>query len=103
MNGVEQLSLLCCFEYSAEQRQKRKGRALVKVSFLFGIGMCIVFYLPLHLRALGFTAAEMGVLNLVVRLVSIIVRPAYAMLADKLGRHKLVCFIVHSNGLVCRR
>ena len=65
--------------------------------------MCIVFYLPLHLRALGFTAAEMGVLNLVVRLVSIVVRPAYAMLADKLGRHKLVCFIVHSNGLVCRR
>ena len=52
--------------------------------------MCIVLYLPLHLRALGLTAVEMGVLNLVVRLASIAVRPAYAMLADKLGRHKLV-------------
>ena len=71
---------------------------LIKGQFAVRTGLCIVLYLPLHLRALGITAAELGVLNLVVRLVSIAVRPAYAMLADKLGRHKLVHSTVYLTG-----
>lgn len=53
----------------------------------------------MHLRALGLTAAELGVMNLVMRLVSIILQPAYAMLADKFDRHKLVRFFINPNNL----
>lgn len=47
-------------------------------------------YLSLHMRALGVSADELGLLSLCSRALSIPLRPGVALLADKHSRHTLV-------------
>lgn len=51
-------------------------------------------YLSVYIKGLGVSADEIAMLGALTPVIALVMRPAFALLADKTGFHKLVCFFV---------